>query len=100
MEVLITVADFLNLLKSIFTGIYNLLINENIQNILGANLFQILVAFFIVWMTFRIFIARDDYSPGQSMFGRVLDMIPPAVSVRPAKNSREIQTTNSTEVQK
>lgn len=84
-------ADFLNLLRSIFDGLLNLLNDSHIKSVLGSNLFHLLIAFFIGWMMFRIFVARDDYSPGRSLIGSFFSSVPNAVSVKHSKHDRQLQ---------
>ena len=88
-------ADFLNLLKNIFDGILNLLNDSHISSVLGSNLFHLLIAFFIAWMVFRIFVSRDDYSPGRSIMGGLFSSVPQAVSVKQSKQERHLQLSNS-----
>ena len=88
-------ADFLNLLKSIFDGLLNLLTDSHIQSVLGSNLFHLLIAFFIAWMMFRIFVSRDDYSPGHSLIGSFFSSVPRAVSVKQSKHERHLQLNSS-----
>lgn len=84
-------ADFLNLLKNIFDGILKLLNDSHIGAVLGSNLFHLLIAFFIAWMMFRIFVSRDDYSPGRSIMGGLFASVPQAVSVKRSKQERQLQ---------
>ena len=83
-------ADFLNLLKNIFDGILKLLNDSHISAVLGSNLFHLLIAFFIAWMMFRIFVSRDDYSPGRSIMGSFFSSVPQAVSVKQSKHDRHL----------
>lgn len=88
-------ADFLNLLKNIFNGILNLLNDSHISAVLGSSLFHLLIAFFIGWMMFRIFVSRDDYSPGRSIMGGLFASVPRAVSVKHSKQERHLQLNSS-----
>lgn len=88
-------AEFLNLLKNIFDGILKLLNDSRISSVLGSNLFHLLIAFFIAWMMFRIFVSRDDYSPGRSIMGGLFASVPQAVSVKRSKQERHLQLSNS-----
>lgn len=88
-------ADFLNLLKNIFDGILKLLNDSHISSVLGSNLFHLLIAFFIAWMMFRIFVSRDDYSPGRSIMGGLFSSVPQAVSVKRSKQERNLQLSSS-----
>lgn len=88
-------AEFLNLLKNIFDGILKLLNDSHISSVLGSNLFHLLIAFFIAWMMFRIFVSRDDYSPGRSIMGGLFASVPQAVSVKRTKQERQLQLSSS-----
>ena len=88
-------AEFLNLLKNIFDGILKLLNDSHISAVLGSNLFHLLIAFFIAWMMFRIFVSRDDYSPGRSIIGGLFASVPQAVSVKHSKHERQLQLNSS-----
>lgn len=88
-------AEFLNLLKNIFDGILKLLNDSHISSVLGSNLFHLLIAFFIAWMMFRIFVSRDDYSPGRSIMGGLFASVPQAVSVKRPKQERHLQLNSS-----
>lgn len=88
-------AEFLNVLKIIFDGILKLLNDSHISSVLGSNLFHLLIAFFISWMMFRIFVSRDDYSPGRSIMGSLFASVPQAVSVKRSKQERHLQLSNS-----
>lgn len=88
-------AEFLNLLKNIFDGILKLLNDSHISAVLGSNLFHLLIAFFIAWMMFRIFVSRDDYSPGRSIMGGLFASVPQAVSVKRSKQEHQLQLSSS-----